>query len=62
VSGRRVRIEPFVLASSEQVRVRRLHPGSIFKPSTYTLFLPIPGDVQNVAAWLLEATRDILRP
>jgi transcription-repair coupling factor (superfamily II helicase) len=62
VSGRRVRIEPFVLAESEQVRVRRLHPGSIFKPATYTLFLPIPGDVENVAAWLLEATRDILRP
>ena len=60
-SGGRVRIEPFVLAESEQVRVRRLHPGSIFKPQTYTLILPVPRDVEDVAAWLLEACRDILR-
>jgi transcription-repair coupling factor (superfamily II helicase) len=56
----RVRLEPFVLAESEQVRVRRLHPGSIFKPQTYTLILPVPRDVSDVAAWLLEACRDIL--
>jgi transcription-repair coupling factor (superfamily II helicase) len=62
VSGGRVRIEPFVLADSEQVRVRRMHPGSIFKPQTYTLILPIPKHVENVAAWLLEAARDILSP
>jgi len=60
VSGGRVRMEPFVLAESEQVRVRRLHPGSIFKPQTYTLILPIPRDVEDVAAWLLETCRDIL--
>jgi transcription-repair coupling factor (superfamily II helicase) len=59
-TGDRVRIEPFVLADSEQVRVRRMHPGSIFKSPTYTLILPIPRDVENVAAWLLEACRDIL--
>ena len=60
VSGGRARIEPFVLAESEQVRVRRLHPGSLFKPQTYTLILPVPKDVEDVAAWLLEAARDIL--
>ena len=60
VSGGRVRIEPFALAESEQVRVRRLHPGSIFKPQTYTLILPVPRHVEEVAAWLLEAARDIL--
>jgi transcription-repair coupling factor (superfamily II helicase) len=62
VTGGSVKIEPFVLADSEQVRVRRLHPGSIFKPQTYTLILPIPRDASDVAAWLLEAARDILQP
>ena len=57
-----VRIEPFVLAESEQVRVRRMHPGSIFKPQTYTLILPIPRHVEDVAAWLLDSARDILSP
>ena len=60
--NRQVRIEPFVLADSEQVRVRRMHPGSIFKPQTYTLILPIPRDVEDVAAWLLDSCRDILSP
>ncbi len=60
VTGDRVRMEPFVLAESEQVRVRRLHPGSIFKPQTYTLILRTPRDVEDVAAWLLESCRDIL--
>jgi len=61
-SGGRVRIEPFVLAESEQVRVRRMFPGSIFKPQTYTLILPVPRDVEDVAAWLLDSCRDILSP
>ena len=58
--NRQVRLEPFVLAESEQVRVRYRYPGSIFKPQTYTVVLPVPRDVENVAAWLLEAARDIL--
>ena len=61
-TGDRIRIEPFVLADSEQVRVRRLFPGSILKPTTYTLILPIPRDVSDAAAWLLGACRDILSP
>ncbi len=60
--GGRVRLEPFVLAESEQVRVRYRFPGSIFKPQTYTLVLPVPRDEENVAAWLLDACRDILSP
>ncbi|MGH2726829.1 MAG: TRCF domain-containing protein [Actinomycetota bacterium] len=58
----RIRLEPFVLLESEQVRVRYRFPGSIFKPQTYTVVLPVPRDVQNVAAWLLDAARDILSP
>ena len=56
----RVRLEPFVLSESEQVRIRYRYPGSIFKPNTYTVVLPVPRDVEDSAAWLLEAARDIL--
>jgi transcription-repair coupling factor (superfamily II helicase) len=57
----KARIEPFVLAESEQVRVRRLFSGSIWKPQTYTLILSVPAG-EDPAAWLLQAVRDILAP
>jgi transcription-repair coupling factor (superfamily II helicase) len=57
----KARIEPFVLSESEQVRVRRLFSGSIFKPQTYTLILDVPR-TEDPAAWLLQAVRDILAP
>lgn len=62
VSGSRARLEPFVLAESDQVRVRRLFPGAIFKPATYTLILPVARDAGDVAAWLLSSVRAILGP
>ena len=60
--GGRIRLEPFVLAESEQVRIRYKFPGAIFKLPTYTLVLPVPRDVEDSAAWLLDACRDILSP
>ncbi|HVL89988.1 MAG TPA: transcription-repair coupling factor [Actinomycetota bacterium] len=59
--GGKARFEPFVLAESEQVRVRRLFPGSVYKTNTYTLILPMPA-AETPAAWLRRAVSDILAP
>jgi transcription-repair coupling factor (superfamily II helicase) len=60
--GGRVRLEPLALSESERVRLRRLHPGALYKPATATLLLPIPPGVRNAASWLLQSCRDILAP
>ncbi len=61
VTGGKARLEPFVLAESEQVRVRRLFPNSLYKTNTYTLILPVPPH-EDPATWLHTAVRDILAP
>jgi transcription-repair coupling factor (superfamily II helicase) len=56
-----VRIEPFVLAESEKVRLERLFKGSIFKPATFTALIPMPSSTPGgVAKWLLGAARELL--
>jgi len=56
-----VRIEPCVLEMSEQVRLQRLHPGSIFKTPTYTMVLPVPPSPEGgVARWLHAALVELL--
>jgi len=60
-SNGQVRIEPFVLAESEKVRLQRLFKGSIFKPATFTALIPVPRDPEaGVARWLLGAARELL--
>jgi transcription-repair coupling factor (superfamily II helicase) len=60
--GRAV-LEPMALSESEQIRVRRLFHGSVYKPQTGTLQIPVPPDARaEPAAWLLQAVRDILAP
>ncbi|MDQ4148847.1 MAG: transcription-repair coupling factor, partial [Actinomycetota bacterium] len=46
------------LADSQEVRLSRLFPGSVYKPALNTLLLPVPGD--DVAAWVLSSLRAIL--
>jgi transcription-repair coupling factor (superfamily II helicase) len=56
-------LEPMALTESEQVRVRRLFFGSIYKPQSGVLQIPMPPDAAaEPAAWLLGAIRDILAP
>jgi transcription-repair coupling factor (superfamily II helicase) len=56
-----VRIEPFVLAESEKVRLERLFKGSIFKPATFTALIPVPSSPPDgVARWLLAAAKELL--
>jgi transcription-repair coupling factor (superfamily II helicase) len=56
-----VRIEPFVLAESEKVRLERLFKGSIFKPATFTALIPVPSSPPDgVARWLLGAAQELL--
>ncbi|MCA1833667.1 MAG: transcription-repair coupling factor [Actinomycetota bacterium] len=63
VAGGKIRLEPMALSESEQVRVRRLFHGSMYKPATATLILPVPADAwKEPAAWLLESVRAILAP
>jgi transcription-repair coupling factor (superfamily II helicase) len=59
--GGQIRIEPFVLAESEKVRLGRLFRGSIFKPATYAVLLPAPASPEGgMARWLLGAVGELL--
>ncbi|MGI8691579.1 MAG: transcription-repair coupling factor [Geodermatophilaceae bacterium] len=42
LQGRSVRISPVVLADSQQLRLQRLYPGSVYKPAVRTLSIPRP--------------------
>jgi transcription-repair coupling factor (superfamily II helicase) len=63
IAGAKARLEPMALSESEQVRVRRLFHGSLYKQATATLILPVPRDaLSDPAAWLLSSVRAILAP
>ncbi|MGZ4204034.1 MAG: transcription-repair coupling factor [Actinomycetota bacterium] len=56
-----IRIEPFVMAESEKVRLERLFKGSIFKPATFTVVIPASASPEGgVARWLLDAMGELL--
>jgi transcription-repair coupling factor (superfamily II helicase) len=56
-----IKIEPFVLAESEKVRLQRLFPRSIFKPATFTVVLDPPVKTDGgIAKWLLEGLSELL--
>jgi transcription-repair coupling factor (superfamily II helicase) len=51
-----IRIEPFVLADSEQIRAQRLFKGSIYKSGTYALVIRAPSQPEHGPAhWLLSS-------
>lgn len=54
-----LKLKPFPeLAESQQMRLRRLFPGSEYKPASNTLLLHVPAD--DVAGWVLKSLRAIL--
>jgi len=56
-----IKIEPFVLAESEKVRLQRLFRGSIFKPATFTVVLEPPQKPEGgMARWLLDSLGELL--
>jgi transcription-repair coupling factor (superfamily II helicase) len=56
-----VRIEPFVMAESEKVRLQRMFKGAVYKPASFTLILQVPARADGgVARWLLAALGELL--
>lgn len=48
------------LAESQQMRLRRKHPGSVYKEVSGTLIMKIPAT--GLPRWVLDSLRDILHP
>ena len=61
--GRYLRLAPVELAESAQLRLQRLHPGSLLKPATRTVLVPLPkGSLtgQRVLDWVRELLTAVL--
>jgi len=63
--GKYVRLAPVEPAESAQLRVKRLYPGTVLKPATRTVLVPIPsgktlGSPQIVGAELLVWVRQVI--
>ncbi len=59
--GGRVRLSPVTsLPESKQVRLDRLYPGAIWKPTEQTLLVPLPARRQELPAWLSALLSGIL--
>ncbi|MGQ0679644.1 MAG: transcription-repair coupling factor [Actinomycetota bacterium] len=48
------------LRESQQLRLKRKHPGSVYKEASATLLMTVPAT--DVAGWVMESLRDILAP
>ena len=54
-----LKVKPFPeLAESQQMRLRRLFPGAVYKPASSTLLLDVPAE--DVAGWVMASLRAIL--
>jgi transcription-repair coupling factor (superfamily II helicase) len=67
--GRYVRFHPVELPESRTLRLKRVHPGSILKPATRTVLVPLPREAKlgggslrdtDVVAWASRLIEDIL--
>jgi transcription-repair coupling factor (superfamily II helicase) len=57
----RLKIDPFVLADSEQVRFQRLFPKGIYKVDSYEALIPVPRmPPSHVALWTKEMLTELL--
>ena len=63
VQGPHIRFAPLELLESQQLRLQRLHPGSIVKPAVRTVLVPRPElrDTE-LLAWCTELLDDLLDP
>ena len=69
LQGRHVRFAPVELAESAELRLRRLHPGSILKPGLRTILVPRPSTAvvagqplrdEDLLAWARELVDTIV--
>lgn len=52
LQGKSVRFAPVVLADSARVRLTRLYPGTIIKPATRNVLVPLPAAVTDLLSWV----------
>ena len=52
LQGKSVRFAPVVLADSTRVRLTRLYPGTIIKPATRNVLVPLPAAVTDLLSWV----------
>ena len=68
LQGRSVRISPVVLADSQQLRLQRLYPGSVYKSAVRTLSIPRPASGgepmrdQELLRWVTGLLEAVLPP
>jgi transcription-repair coupling factor (superfamily II helicase) len=62
IVGPTVRIAPIQLRTSQQLRLRRLHPKSVWKEDAGQLVVPVPKKVEglDLAAWVVDLFRSLV--
>lgn len=54
LQGKSVRFAPVTLADSMRVRLTRLYPGSIIKPTTRSVLVPLNGNQSDLLNWVKQ--------
>jgi len=54
LQGKSIRFAPVTLADSMRVRLTRLYPGSIIKPATRSLLIPLPAGQGELLGWVRQ--------
>jgi transcription-repair coupling factor (superfamily II helicase) len=60
MAGPRVRFHPVELPESRELRLTRLHPGTLLKPAVRTILVPRPPAGSTSDAELVEWVRGVL--
>ena len=62
IVGPTVRITPIRLRTSQQLRLRRLHPKAVWKEETGQMVVPIPKKVEGLelVTWILDLLRTLV--
>jgi transcription-repair coupling factor (superfamily II helicase) len=58
--GKMVKFGPIQLAESMQIRLSRLHPGSIIKSSTRTILIPVPASEVDLLSWATQVITEVI--
>ena len=58
--GKMVKFGPIQLAESMQIRLSRLHPGSIVKSSTRTILIPVPAPEVDLLSWATQVITEVI--
>ena len=54
LQGKSIRFAPVTLADSMRVRLTRLYPGSIIKPATRSILIPLPTGQSELIGWVRQ--------